>query len=64
MTIDLMPDDRWGNFAQDILYQENDNRVASFKYRFLPISIKAHLVAKIAFFQVKGYKSFVDQMMN
>jgi len=33
MTIDLMPDDRWGNFAQDISYQEDDVRMGSYRYR-------------------------------
>lgn len=64
MVIDLMPVNRWGNFAQDILYQEKDNRVASFRYRFLPISTKVYLISKIAFFQIKGYQSFINQMMN
>ena len=64
MTIDLMPVNRWGNFAQDILYQEKDNRVASFRYRFLPINTKVQLISKIAFFQLKGYQNFINQVMN
>ena len=35
MTIYLI-DERRGNFAQDILYQERDPRMATFHYIFLP----------------------------
>ncbi len=48
MTIDLMPRDRWGNIAQDILYQEADPRLASFRYRYLPLGIKIADLAYIA----------------
>lgn len=48
MTIDLMPKDRWGNFAQDILYQETDPRLASFRYRYLPSQTSVAEIAYIA----------------
>jgi hypothetical protein len=38
MTIDLMSIDRLGNIAQDILYQETNPRMASVRYRYLPIA--------------------------
>lgn len=39
-VVDLMPPDRWGNFAQDIVYREGeDPRVTSFLRRYLPIKI-------------------------
>ncbi|MGK7922752.1 MAG: hypothetical protein AB4080_22390 [Trichodesmium sp.] len=47
MTIDLMPEDRWGNLAQDILYQEQDPRIAAFRYRYLPITTRITELAKI-----------------
>jgi hypothetical protein len=62
LTIDLMPDDRWGNFAQDILYQESDPRVASFRYRFLPIGIELVALARVALSQVQGYREFIREM--
>jgi hypothetical protein len=62
LTIDLMPDARWGNFGQDILYQEGDPRVASFRYRFLPIGIEVAALARIALSQVQGYRKFARQM--
>lgn len=62
MTLDLMPMDRWGNYAQDILFQEFNNRMASYKYRFVPIGIKIKAVADITKFQMRGYNHFSIQM--
>lgn len=64
MSIDLMPMERWGNFAQDILYQENDNRLASYKYRYLPINISVNSLNRIIVSQVKGYDCFYEQMVS
>lgn len=47
MTIDAI-EERWGNFAQDILYQETDPRLASFRYRYLPLQISLKVLAHIA----------------
>lgn len=50
-AIDLMPNERWGNLAQDILYQYGDNeaqQITSWRYRFLPIRITGKQVALIA----------------
>ncbi len=49
MTICLIPTRyRWGNIAQDIIYQENDSRLVSFRYRFLPIEVNIDEIAYIA----------------
>lgn len=37
-SIDLMPEDRWGNMLQDILFRTADEREMMFSHRFLPIS--------------------------
>lgn len=43
MTVDLMPPDRWGNFAQDVLYRSDaeldDPRLLAFRYRYPPETI-------------------------
>lgn len=62
MTLDLMPMDRWGNYAQDILFQEDNNKLASYKYRFVPLGIKTKSVADITKFQLSGYNHFSMQM--
>ena len=63
MTIVLMPVDRWGNFAQDVLYQEHNNRLSSYRYRYLPLNISVKLLACIASLQINGYPYFKKQMM-
>jgi hypothetical protein len=61
MTLDLMPP-RWGNLAQDILYQESDPRLASFRYRYLPIETSITNLADIASLMILGYSDFVLNM--
>lgn len=63
MALDLMPYDRWSNFAQDVLYQECDNRLSSYRYRYLPLNISASLLAFIVSLQIKGYSYFKKQML-
>jgi len=46
MTLDLI-ESRWGNFAQDVLYQETNPRLASFRYRYLPSQLSADILANI-----------------
>jgi hypothetical protein len=64
LTIDLMPDDRWGNFAQDLLYQEPDPRLAAYRYRFLPAGTPAATLARRAVEQVRGFGYFARQMLG
>lgn len=61
MTIDLI-DERWGNFAQDILYQESDSRMASFRYRYLPYQTNNDTLAYIASVMLKTSSRFKSQM--
>jgi hypothetical protein len=48
MTIDLMSIDRLANIAQDVLYQEPSPRLASFRYRYLPIATKPTQLFELA----------------
>ena len=53
MTLDLMPDGRWGNLAQDVLYQQgelflHDERIVSWRYRYVPLSLSVRAVNAIA----------------
>lgn len=58
MTIDLMPARRWSNLSQDILYQENDPRLASFRYRYLPLQASVTEIARIALSMILGFSKF------
>jgi hypothetical protein len=62
MTIDLMPKDRWNNFAQDILYQEQDPRLATFKYRYLPSELNSKRLGEIAVSMMTKYEGFILDM--
>lgn len=61
MTIDLMlngKEERWYNFAQDILYQETDPRVAAFRYRYVSFETSIAELARIASSTVLNYLEF------
>ncbi|WP_341730514.1 hypothetical protein [Microcoleus sp. EPA2] len=61
MTIDLI-DERWGNLAQDIIYQESNPRMASGRYRFLPYQTKNDTLAFIATVMVLNFAEFKSYM--
>lgn len=63
MTIDLMPNDRWGNFAQDILYQEDNVRMSTYRYRYIPINEKVGVLNKIIIHMIKNRKNFIENMI-
>lgn len=56
MTIDLMPNDRWGNFAQDILYHEPNNRKSSFRYRFIFLNSSVRKLAEVSASMILHYR--------
>jgi hypothetical protein len=62
MSLDLMPDDRWGNIVQDILYQEPDPRRAAYRYRYIPAQTPTPTVAAIATSMIDQYPHFIDRM--
>lgn len=63
MTVDLMPEDRWGNFAQDILYQEKDVRMSSYRYRYIPINQKPTFIHNMISHMIKDKEHFVENMI-
>jgi len=63
MTLDLMPDGRWNNLAQDILYQETDPRIASLRYRYIPLHTNLNRIASIASKMVLRYSHLHAQMI-
>lgn len=64
MTLDLMPSDRLGNICQDVIYQETDPRLASFRYRFPPAEVKIPQLIKMATSMIDKYDEFLIHMMN
>lgn len=47
-VIELIGEDRWGNYLQDILFRHSDPREMLFRYRFVPLSIGPEELATIA----------------
>lgn len=64
MTIDIMPLRRWGNIAQDVLYQEDDCRMASYRYKYIPIETSAKTIAHIAVTMLKGFENYQQVMLK
>jgi len=64
MTLDLMPSTRWANIAQDIIYQEHDIRMASYRYRFVPLQTSTNVLAHIIQEMLLKYSLFKQQMQN
>ncbi len=62
-VVNLLPDDRLGNFAQDTMYHSinhsADPRIISFLYRYLPINSKPAVVASQAVSMVKNYSNIL-----
>ncbi|MBK9707263.1 MAG: hypothetical protein IPO77_09750 [Acidobacteria bacterium] len=64
MLIDLMPNDRWGHIAQDVLYQfyhdnmqnNEDPRMISWRFRYLPLDVSTKSLFVIAKCMLDGYK--------
>ncbi len=46
-TVELVPQERWGNLVQDILLKPLDPREALTRYRFLPIDASAAIVSTV-----------------
>ncbi|MCM3127715.1 hypothetical protein ACFQ3J_13840 [Paenibacillus provencensis] len=64
MSVVLMPQDRWGNYAQDILFQQSDSRISAYNYRFLPIELSMRTMLKIIAKQIQGKSHYYLQMLE
>lgn len=62
MTLDLMPEDRWGNVAQDILYQETEPRLAAFRYRYVSLQTPLDEIGAIASSMLLHYSEYKQNM--
>jgi hypothetical protein len=64
MTLSLMPSRRWGNFAEDILFTENDVRLAAFQKRIVPLNISILDLRDIIVDMVTGRDSFIRKFIH
>jgi hypothetical protein len=64
MAISLMPSKRWGNYAEDILFNENDIRLALFQKRIVPLNLCIYDICDIAADMVSGRDSFMKKFIH
>lgn len=64
MTLSLMPSKRWGNFGEDILYSENDLRLAAFQKRIVPQNICLYDLRDIIIDMLTGRDQFVKKFLH
>lgn len=64
MTISLMPSKRWGNFAEDLLYSENDVRLAAFQKRIIPLNINISEICDIILDMIDGRDYFLKKFIH
>lgn len=62
-TFELLPDDRQGNFLQDIVFNGADPRDLFFRYRFLPNDVAPDRLARQVAFVLARYPDF-DRLMG
>lgn len=63
MTLNLMPSGRWGNITQDVLYQETDVRMSSYRYRYIPISQSTDCIRKLVKNMLLHREGYVKYMI-
>ncbi len=64
-TIDLMPDDRWRNATQDLIYRPDESAVdATFRRRLIPVATSPVDVARIADALLREYPHFAQKQVR
>lgn len=64
MVIDLMPQKWWGALSQDLIYQENDVRIAVFQKRILPIEVSIKELVDICEHMLSFRKGYLKRMIE
>ena len=64
MAISLMPSKRWANYAEDILFTENDVRLASFQRRIVPLNLSISVIRDIIADMISGRDYFIKKFIH
>jgi hypothetical protein len=64
MTISLMPSKRWGNYAEDILFREDDKYLALFQRRILPLNMCMSDLCDIIVEMLTGRDYFIKKFIH
>lgn len=57
-VVELIGEDRWGNFLQDLLFRPGDSREMFFRYRFLEDNVPAPRLARLLNSLLRGLPKF------
>lgn len=57
-VVELIGEERWGNFLQDILFRPADYREMFFRYRFLPHSTTPAMLARLITLMLRKHQDF------
>lgn len=57
-VVELIGEDRWGNFLQDILFRSGDSREMFFRYRFIEDNVPATRLARLLTSLLRGLPKF------
>jgi hypothetical protein len=64
MSISMMPSRRWGNYAEDILFNEDDIRLAFFQKRIVPLNMSIFDLRDIACEMIIGRDAFIKKFIH
>ena len=64
MAISLMPSKRWGNFAEDMLFNETDVRLASYQRRIVPLNLIIFDIRDIVIDMIRGRDYFIKKFIH
>jgi hypothetical protein len=64
MTVSMMPSKRWGNFAEDLLFSENDIRLAFFQKRIIPLNMSIFGIKDIITDMIRGRDYFIKKFLH
>ena len=59
-----MPSRRWANYAEDILFNESDVRLAAFQRRIVPLNISLMDIRDIIADMVSGRSYFIKKFVH
>ena len=60
--VELLGNERWGNFLQDILFRPADSREMFFRYRFVPEATTPETLAQLLGSILRGYPLWLNLM--
>jgi hypothetical protein len=64
MALSLLPSKRWGNYIEDIMFTENDVRLASYQRRSIPLNISLFEIRDIIIDMISGRDYFIKKFIH